>query len=159
MSVTVTVAQSSLRSDFHGNGAGAVDGLHCIQKEIEDDLVNLVAVVFDFGQVGSLVEFDLDGVAEDLLAREHDGVFDGGVEIAAHHPRRMRAGGFEQVGKDAIDLVDFETHVLDHGAGGAGRGQIATDDFDDAGDSGERVANLVSQSGCQFAERGQVLCA
>ena len=99
------------------------------------------------------------GRLRDLLAREHHGVLDGGVEIASHHPRRMGPRGFEKIGKDAVDLVDFESHIFHHGTGGAGRGQIATDDFDDAGDTCERVANLVSQSGCQFAERGQVLGA
>ena len=37
--------------------------------------------------------------------------------------------------------------------------QIATDDFDDAGDSGKRIANLVGQACGQFAERCQVLGA
>ncbi len=121
--------------------------------------MNLVAVVFDFAEAGSLLEFDLDGTAEDLLAGQHDGVFDGGVEIAAHHLGRMGAGGFKKVGKNAIDLVDFETNILDHGASGAGLRKIATDDVDDAGDSGEGIANFVSQTGCQFAERGQVFGA
>ena len=69
----------------------------------------------------------------------------------------MRTGGFEQVGEDAVDLVDLDAHVLDHRAGRARLGQIAANDLDDAGDACERVANLVSQPGRQLAKRGQML--
>ncbi len=54
---------------------------------------------------------------------------------------------------------DFQANIFHDGAGRTGRGQIAADDLDDAGDSGERIANLVSQAGGQFAERRQVLGA
>ena len=119
--------------------------------------MNLIAVVLDFGKIGRRSNFDADGLGEHLLAREHYGVLDGGVEIALHHLGRMRARGFEEVGEDAIDLIDFEAHVFHHFAGGAGGREIATDDFDDAGDPGERIANFVSKARRQFAERGEVL--
>ena len=53
-----------LQADRDGNGAGTLDGLDGIEKKIEHYLVNLVAVVFDFWEIGILVNLDLDGSAE-----------------------------------------------------------------------------------------------
>jgi hypothetical protein len=99
------------------------------------------------------------GFGEHLLARQHHGVFHGGVEVAAANLRRVRPRGFQKIGQDAIDLHDFQANIFHYRARRAGRGQIAADDFDDAGDSGQRVANLVGQARGQFAERRQVLGA
>ena len=49
-----------LRTYFDGNGARSLDGLFCIQEQIEKHLMNLIAVMLDFGQVGRLLQFDLD---------------------------------------------------------------------------------------------------
>ena len=97
-----------------------IHGLDCVEEEVEKDLVNLIAIVLDFGQIGRLLGFDLDGLGEHLLAREHHGVFDGGVEVAAADLRRMGARGFEKIGEDAVDLNDLEANIFDYGAGGAG---------------------------------------
>jgi len=121
--------------------------------------MDLITVVLDIRQIEVFIEFDLDGLGEDLLAGEHDGVFDGGVQVAAHHHGWVGAGGFKQVSKDAVDLIDFEVDVFDHFACGAGGGQIAADDFDDTGDTGEGVSDFVSEAGGQFAEGGQVFGA
>ena len=48
-------------------------------------------------------------------------------------------------------LSDLQPNIFHDCARGAGWRQIAADDFDDSGDSGERVANLVSQAGGQLA--------
>src|SRR5579863_9755715 len=109
-----------VRADFNGYGPEAVDRLDRVEQKIQNHLVNLVAVVFDFAETGILFELDLDGLGEDLLTRQHHGMFDGCVEIAAHHLWRMGASGLEKISENAIDLVDFEANVLDHRAGGAG---------------------------------------
>ena len=64
---------------------------------------------------------------------------------------------FKKIGKNAIDLIDFHAHVFHHLARGTGRGQIAADDFDHAGDPGQGVANFVCQPGGQLPQCGQVL--
>ncbi len=56
-------------------------------------------------------------------------------------------------------LSDFLADIFHHRARRAGRGQVAADDFDDAGDPGQGIANLVSQPGGQLAQGGQVLGA
>lgn len=71
----------------------------------------------------------------------------------------MRARGLEEIGKDAVDLINLKTNVFDHFPGRAGGRQIATNDVDNSGNSGERVANFMSKSRSQLAERGQVLGA
>ncbi len=38
----------------------SVNGLHRIQQQIQHHLVDLIAVVFDFGQSWILLQFDLD---------------------------------------------------------------------------------------------------
>jgi hypothetical protein len=55
--------------------------------------------------------------------------------------------------------ADFLANVFDHGARGTARGQIAPNDFDDAGDSGQRIADFVGESCGHFAESGQVFGA
>ena len=159
VSVTATLARSSSRTDLDAHRARAVHGLNGIEQQVQKNLVNLIAVVFDFRQIGRFLQLDLDGLGHHLLAGQHDRVFDRGIEIAAAHLRRMGPRRFQQIGHDAVDLRDFLADVFDDGARRAGRGQIAADDFDDAGDSGQRIANLVGQAGGQLAERGQVFGA
>src|ERR1700691_2083162 len=98
--------------------------------------MNLIAVVFDIGQVGILLQFDFDGTGEHLLAREHDGMLDRGVEIAAANFGVTGARGLEEIGEGAADAADFEADIFYYGAGRAGGGGIAADDFGDSGDSG-----------------------
>ena len=102
---------------------------------------------------------DLDSFRHGLLAAEHDGVFHRGVQIALSDLRRMRTRRLQQVGDDVIDAGDLLAHVLDYGPRWAGRRQIAADDFDDAGNPGERIANFVRQSSRHFAQRREVLGA
>ena len=71
----------------------------------------------------------------------------------------MRPGGLQQVGDDAVDARDFLANILHHRTRGAGCGQIAADDFDDPGNSGQRISNLVRQTGGHFAQSGHVLGA
>ena len=71
----------------------------------------------------------------------------------------MRPGRFQKIGYDAIDARDFLANVFHDGSRRAGRRQIAADDFDDAGDSGEWIANLVGQARGQLAERCQMFGA
>ena len=52
-----------------------------------------------------------------------------------------------------------QANIFHHRNRRTGRRQIAADDFDDARDSGKRVANLVSQACRQLAERRQVFGA
>ena len=121
--------------------------------------MNLIAVVLDFGQIGRLLQFDLDWSGEHLLASQHHGVFNGRVEVAPANIGAARPRRFQKVGQGAADARDFQANIFHDGARRTGCRQIAADDFDDAGDSGERVANLVGQACGQLAERCQVLGA
>ncbi len=71
----------------------------------------------------------------------------------------MRPRGLQQIGDDVVDARDFLANVLDHSARGAGRGKVAADDLDDAGNSRQRVANFMCEPGGQFSQSGQVLGA
>ena len=54
---------------------------------------------------------------------------------------------------------DFQADILYYCSRRTGCGQIAADDLDDSGDSGQRIANLMGQAGRQLAQRRQVLGA
>src|ERR1700722_12471059 len=71
----------------------------------------------------------------------------------------MRAGSFQKIRDNAVDLRDFKTNIFDDRAGGARRGQIATDNFDHSRDASQRIANFVSQARRQFPESGEVFGA
>src|SRR5271165_3165077 len=71
----------------------------------------------------------------------------------------MRPGGFQKIGQYAVDLRDFQPNIFHHRPRWTGRGQIAADNFNDSGYSGQGIADLVGQAGRQFAERGQMLGA
>ena len=83
-----------------------------------------------------------------MLARQHHGVFHRCVEITQANLWRVWPGGLEEISHNAINLRDFQTNVFDDGARGTGGRQIAADDFDDARDSGKRVANLIFGNSC-----------
>lgn len=63
----------------------------------------------------------------------------------------MRARRLQQIGNDVIDAGDFLANVFDYGPGWAGRGKIAADDLDHAGDPGQRVTNFMGQACGDFA--------
>ena len=86
-------------------------------------------------------------------------MFHGRVEIAAANLRVPRTRGLQKIGQSAADAADFQPDILHHRPCRAGGGQIATDDLDDAGNSGQRIANLVGQPGGQLAESGEVFGA
>jgi len=109
--------------------------------------------------MGGLLQFDLDWPGEHLLASQHDGVFHGDVEVAEANLRMAGARGFQKIGQGATDAANFQTNIFHDSTRGTGCRQIATDNLDDSGDSGERVANLVGQAGGQLAKRGQVFRA
>lgn len=124
------------RTEVDTHGAWSIRRLNGIEQQVQKHLVNLIAIVFDFGQIGRVLEFDRDRLGEDLLARQHHGVFRGRVEVAAANLRRVRTRRFEQIGQDAVDLRDLEANIFDYRSRRAGRGQIAADDFHDTGDAG-----------------------
>ncbi len=86
-------------------------------------------------------------------------MLDGGGKVFDLELRRLGAGDLQQLGEDAVDLQGFLFGVFDDGAGGAVGRQIAADDFNDAGNSRQRVADFMRQSGGQLAQRGKVLGA
>ena len=49
------------RPDLDVNGPRAFDSLNSVQKQVQKHLMNLIAVVLNFRQVGRLLQFDLDG--------------------------------------------------------------------------------------------------
>ncbi len=53
---TITFSRANL--DTHR--ARSLHGLNCIQEQVQQHLVNLIAVVLDFGQIGRLLQFNLD---------------------------------------------------------------------------------------------------
>ena len=71
----------------------------------------------------------------------------------------MRPRGLQQVGDDVVDAGNLLANVFDHRARGAGCGQVAANDFDDAGNSRQRIANFVGQSSGQLSESGKMLGA
>ena len=48
------------RANLNTHCARLLHGLNCVQEQIQKHLVNLIAVVLDFGQIGRLLQFDLD---------------------------------------------------------------------------------------------------
>ena len=71
----------------------------------------------------------------------------------------MRPRGLQQIGNDVIDAGDFLANIFDYRARGAGRRQIAANDFDDAGNPRQWVADFVGQAGGHLAESGKVFGA
>lgn len=116
--------------------------------------MHLIAVVLYFRKLGGFLQFDFDWLREHLLTGEHHGVFHGCVEIAEANLWRMRTRGLEKIGQRTIDARDFLANVFDDGTGGTAGWKVAAYDFYHAGNSGERIANLVSQSRRQFPEGG-----
>src|SRR3954471_12599955 len=58
------------------------DGLECVEQEVQDYLMNLIAIVLDFGQRRISVQGDLDCLGKALLPTQHDGVLHSNIEIA-----------------------------------------------------------------------------
>ncbi len=79
--------------------------------------------------------------------------------IANAELRRLGTRGLQQLGEDAVDLQRLFLGVFDDRTCRAVGRQIAADDFDDAGDPRQRVADFVRQSGGQFAQGGEVFGA
>src|SRR5438309_5593253 len=139
--------------------ASAFDCLHGVKQEVEDNLVHLVGVVFDIGELGIFFELDLDGFREHLLAREHDRVLHRSIEITGANIRRVRTRRLQQVSENAVDLCNLQTHIFDHRARGACGGQVAAYYLDDTGDTCERIADLMCEPGGELSQGGQVLRA
>ena len=47
-------------ADLDTDCARSFHGLHCVEEQIQKHLVDLIAIVLDFWQIGRLPEFDLD---------------------------------------------------------------------------------------------------
>ena len=47
-------------ADLDTHGTCSLQGLDCVQKQIQKYLVDLIAVVLDFRQIGRFLQFDLD---------------------------------------------------------------------------------------------------
>ena len=115
----------------------AVDRLDRVQQKVQQHLMDLIAVVLNFGEGRIFVQGDLDSFREPLLAAQYYRVFYGGIEITLANLRRMRACRLQQIGHDVIDAADFLSNVFDHSARRTGRGQVASDDLDDSSDSSQ----------------------
>ena len=48
------------RTDFNVHRARLLHGLHRVEEQIQKNLVYLIAVMFNFRQIGCLLQFDLD---------------------------------------------------------------------------------------------------
>ena len=127
-----------------------------VQQQVEQHLVDLIAVVFHFRQpIGSFFSSILIGLESSLLARQHDRVLHRGIQVARSIPGVRRARRLQQIGKDVVDLRDFQANIFHDGARRTAAGQVASNDFDDAGNAGQRIANFMRQPGGEFAEGGQ----
>ena len=60
-----------MRGHSHGDVAIALNGLHGVEKEIENDLVNLIAIVLDLGEIGVGHNFNANGFRDHLLTGKH----------------------------------------------------------------------------------------
>ena len=86
-------------------------------------------------------------------------MFGGCAQVLHLKLRRLGARSLQQIGQDAVDLHCFFFGVFDDRAGRAVGRQVAADDFDDAGNSGQRIADFVRQAGRQFAQGCEVFGA
>src|SRR5262249_31323874 len=84
-------------NDVDADGAGTLERLNCVQQQVEKPLVDLIAVVVDVGEIVRLVQLNVDGLGDDLLAGEHDSVFDGCVEVSGTDLGTPGACRFEQI--------------------------------------------------------------
>src|SRR4051812_1938820 len=121
--------------------------------------MDLAVVDLDGSDVALLFKFHLDLAGQSLIASEKHSLLGGGDDASHTEVGDLGAGDLEEFGDDAIDVHHLGTNVFDDGASGTFLGKIASDDLDDSGDSGERIANLVGESGGEFAEGGEVLGA
>ena len=108
--------------------------------------MDLIAIVFDFGEGDVFVHPDFDRLRQGMLAAQHHGMFDRDVQIASALLRRMRPGGLQQIGHDLVDPRNLLPDVLYHRACGTGRGKVSSNDFDDSRNSGQRIPDFVGQA-------------
>ena len=142
-----------------GDLSGTRDGLNAIQRDVENDLLDERGVVLDEREREVRLEENLDRFGQHLLASQHDGLLDGGVDVRSVEGRRAGTSVGKQVVQDGLDVQDLTVDVAEYGAAGAVRGQVLTHDVDDSGNSGEGIADFVGQAGGELAEGGKMLGA
>jgi len=77
--------------------ARTVNRLNRVQQQIQEELVDLIDIVFDVGQVRVFVEVDLDWFGEHLQAGQRYGMFNRCIQVSRHnegnneiyHPHRL----------------------------------------------------------------------
>ena len=93
-----------------------IDRLQGIQQQIQQHLVDLIAVVLDFGQGRILLQCDLDGFRQRLLACQHDRMLHRVFRSLLRTLGRMRPRRLQQIGDDVVDAGDFLANVFHHRA-------------------------------------------
>ncbi len=142
--------------EFHPNFSRRLNGLHCIQQEVQQHLVNLIAVVLHWGQRRIFLQFNLDGLRNHLLASQHDRVLRGRIQITRSNFRGMGAGCLQQICENVIDLRNFQANIFYHRPRRARGWQISAHDLNHSRNPSQRIANLMRQPGRQFSQRSQV---
>ena len=74
-------------------------------------------------------------------------MFDRGIQVSRAKQRQVRMYHLQQVGKNPVNPSDLQMNILDHQTRRAGDRQVAANDFDDAGNTCERITDFVSESG------------
>ena len=106
----------------HRDCSIVIDRLQSVKQEIQQHLVDLIAVMLHFWERRFLVQRDLDRLSQRLLATQHDSMFDRGIQVAFAYFRGMWPGRLQKVGNDVVDASDLLADVFHYGASGAGSG-------------------------------------
>ena len=141
----------------HGEGAAMRHGVEGIEREVEDDLLQLALVALDQHRARRRRVVQLDAGLRELGAQQHERVVEDLGQRPAGMQRGRRAAEGEHAGDDALELLDLLGDDLQVAAARVVPGEVHAEGAVQELDDEEGIADLVGDLGGEQAEGGEGL--
>ena len=141
------------RAGLHGDGAPGRGGVDGVGQDVDEYLLNLVAVQPDERKASGQVLHQFDSNLAEGVPDQADGLFEDGAEVFGMGVQRMWHGKVEQTQDDAVGALDGVGHIRENeGHVFVGGIEVFGEVIGAHAEDSEGVFHLVSHSGGQAAD-------
>src|SRR6185437_1889399 len=147
----------ALRFNRDANGSALVEGTHRIFQQVPEHLLHAISIHGSKGLRNSVIAFNLQGRRLRAVGKKHQRGFKQRNEVHARKLVALLAGVGEEIRNDGIQARRLAGDDIDKRALLIVERRNLREDFDGAGDGGQRIADFMSNTGGQPSYGGEAV--